>query len=177
MFCAATMETIPRFCLIVSIYSWASPGTPGSARSCRNSAPLALQNVECFLVLCLKRHDEVVRGNFAPPVFVHLAHEDVVQAWWGHTKKTWMQWRNGRDIQGDQTSESPLGTCVQYVYMQSRHINIFNASLTVWAVSCAAHLTFWGELYQQCVTAQRRRQTQSHGLLKIVNQKSEVIII
>lgn len=36
-----------------------------------------------------------------------------------------MQWRNGRDIQGGQTSESPHGRSVQYVYMHSLHINIF----------------------------------------------------
>lgn len=47
----------------------------------QNSAPLVFQNVESFLVLRLKRHDEVLRGDFPPAVLVHLAHEDVVQAW------------------------------------------------------------------------------------------------
>lgn len=50
------------------------------------------------------------------------------------------------------------------------HINIFNASLTVWTVS-SAHLTLWGELYQPSVMAQQRRQTQSHRLFKAVNQE------
>lgn len=53
-----------------------------------DSAPLVFQNVQSFLVLCLKCHDEVVRGDLTPTVLVHLAHEDVVQAWQGHTKKT-----------------------------------------------------------------------------------------
>lgn len=38
-------------------------------------------------------------------------------------------------------------------------------------MSSAAHLTFWGELYQLSVMAQQRRQTQSHRLLKTVNQE------
>lgn len=45
-----------------------------------SSAALVFQNVESFLVLCLKRHNKVVRGDFPPAVLVHLAHENVVQA-------------------------------------------------------------------------------------------------
>lgn len=81
-----------------------------------------------------------------------------------------MQWRNGRDIQGGRKSESPHDRSVLYVYMHSLHINIFNGSLTAWTVSSAAHLTFRGEIYQLIVMVQQRRQTQSHRLLKTVNQ-------
>lgn len=45
------------------------------------SALLGLQDVQPLLVLGLERHDEVVRGHLAPAVLVHLAREDVVQAW------------------------------------------------------------------------------------------------
>lgn len=53
----------------------------GDPQSYRSSAPLVFQNIESFLVLGLKGHDEVVRGDLAPAVVVHLAHEHVVQAW------------------------------------------------------------------------------------------------
>lgn len=89
-----------------------------------SSAPLVFQDVESFLVLRLERHDKVVRGDLPLAVLVHLAHEDVVQAWWGHTKKTWMQWRNGRDIQGGQISESPHGRSVYHMFMRVQHINM-----------------------------------------------------
>lgn len=88
MFCACVveMEIICFFCLIVSINSSGNTpsGTPvssGDPQSYWNSAPLVFQNVESFLVLCLKRHDKVVRGDFPPAVLIHLAHEDVVQSW------------------------------------------------------------------------------------------------
>lgn len=55
-----------------------------------------------------------------------------------------MQWRNGRDIQGGQISESPHGRSVYYMFI-CIHINIFNVSLTAWTVSSAAHLTLWGQ--------------------------------
>lgn len=45
------------------------------------SALLVFQEVQPLLVLGLERHDEVVRGDLAPAVLVHLAREDVVQAW------------------------------------------------------------------------------------------------
>lgn len=45
------------------------------------SALLVFQDVQPLLVLGLERHDEVVRGDLAPAVLVHLAREDVVQAW------------------------------------------------------------------------------------------------
>lgn len=60
-----------------------------------------------------------------------------------------MQWRNGRDIQGGHTSESPYSSSVQYVYMHWLHVNILIfVSLTALTVSSASHLTFWAELYQ-----------------------------
>lgn len=52
----------------------------GDPQSYWNSALLVFQNVQSFLVLRLKRHDKVVRGDFPPALLVHLAHEDVVQA-------------------------------------------------------------------------------------------------
>lgn len=45
------------------------------------SAPLVFQHVQRLLVLGLEGHDEVLRGDLAPAVLVHLAREDVVQAW------------------------------------------------------------------------------------------------
>lgn len=59
---------------------------PRSSRGA--SALLVLQHVQPLLVLGLERHDEVLRGDLAPAVLVHLAREDVVQAWRGHTKQT-----------------------------------------------------------------------------------------
>lgn len=46
-----------------------------------DSALLVFQDIHPLLVLGLERHDEVVRGDLAPAVLVHLAREDVVQAW------------------------------------------------------------------------------------------------
>lgn len=70
-----------------------APGTAlrGSASAAEPpgaSALLVLQHVQPLLVLGLERHDEVLRGDLAPAVLVHLAREDVVQAWRGHTKQT-----------------------------------------------------------------------------------------
>lgn len=45
------------------------------------SALLILQHVQPLLVLGLEGHDQVLRGDLAPAVLVHLAREDVVQAW------------------------------------------------------------------------------------------------
>lgn len=52
-----------------------------SPQSYWNSATFVFQDVESFLVLCLKRHDKVLRGDLPPAILVHLAHEDVVQPW------------------------------------------------------------------------------------------------
>lgn len=46
-----------------------------------DSALLILQHVQPLLVLGLERHHEVLRGDLAPAVLVHMAREDVVQAW------------------------------------------------------------------------------------------------
>lgn len=45
------------------------------------SALLVFQDVQPLLVLGLERHDEVVRGDLAAAVLIHLAREDVVQTW------------------------------------------------------------------------------------------------
>lgn len=45
------------------------------------SALLGFQHVQPLLVLGLERHDKVVRGDLGPVVLVHLAREDIAQAW------------------------------------------------------------------------------------------------
>lgn len=53
-----------------------------------SSAPLVFQDVQPLLVLGLEGHDKVLRRDLPSAVLVHLAHEDVVQAWQDHTENT-----------------------------------------------------------------------------------------
>lgn len=68
----ATLRTIPPH---------TSLQLPSGAGGGGGSALLVFQDVQTLLVLGLERHHEVVRGDLAPAVLVHLAREDVVQAW------------------------------------------------------------------------------------------------
>ena len=58
---------------------WERKGGRGRGKW-RSSAAFGLQRVEGSLVLGLEAHDEVLWGDLAAAVVIHLAHEDVAQA-------------------------------------------------------------------------------------------------